>query len=152
MSNFEVGLLINVLLVEDNPGDVRLIKEVFEDAKVMIKLTVVEDGQAALNYLRQNRGFGGESGPLLVILDINLPGKNGLAVLREIKEDKNLLHIPVVVFSSSDDRYAIESGYDLRASAYVVKPGNYEEFVKAVSRIMEFWMDIARIPGTDGLN
>lgn len=152
MRNFEVGGAINVLLVEDNPGDVRLIREVFEDVGVMIRLTVVEDGQAALNYLREKHGFGGASGPILVLLDINLPGKNGLAVLREIKEDKKLLHIPVVILSSSDDRYAIESGYDLRASAYVVKPGNYEDFVKVVSRIKEFWMDIASIPGNDVLN
>ena len=152
MRNFEVGWSINVLLVEDNPGDVRLIREVFDDVGVKMKLTVVEDGQAALIYLRQNHGFGGESGPVLVLLDINLPGKNGLAVLREIKEDKNLLHIPVVILSSSDDRYAIESGYDLRASAYVVKPGSYEEFVKAVSMIKEFWMEVARIPGNDSSN
>jgi CheY-like chemotaxis protein len=143
---------INLLLVEDNPGDVCLIREVFGEASLRHQLSVVTDGEAALDFLGKKGSFSAALQPDLVLLDLNLPKKNGLEVLKEIKRDPQLRHIPVVILSSSDAEKDILAGYDLHANAYITKPGSLDQFIEAVLTIKDFWLEIASLPiETNGL-
>ena len=137
---------VNILLVEDNPGDVRLIREVFGEASLRHHLNVVMDGEAALDFLGKKGSFSGVLKPDLVLLDLNLPKKNGLHVLKEIKCDRLLRRIPVVVLSSSNAEKDILAGYELHANAYITKPGNLDQFVEAILSIKDFWLEIASLP------
>lgn len=139
------GVAIEVLLVEDNPGDVRLTREALKDAKVRNNLSVVADGVEAMEYLRREGVHGQATRPDLILLDLNLPRKGGREVLAEIKEDAGLKHIPVVILTTSQAEQDILASYRLRANAFVTKPVDLEQFLKVVKSIEEFWLEIVKL-------
>ena len=136
---------IEVLLVEDNVGDVRLTREALRDAKVRNNLHVVPDGVEAMAFLRRQGQYAGVSRPDLVLLDLNLPKKGGLEVLEEIKTDAALQHIPVVILTTSQAEQDIVQSYRRRANAYVTKPVDLEQFLKVVGSIEQFWLEIVKL-------
>jgi CheY-like chemotaxis protein len=137
---------IEILLVEDNDGDIRLTQELLKDAKVRNRLAIVKDGEAALAYLRRQGEFERVARPDLVLLDLNLPKKNGQEVLAEIKNDPDLGRIPVVILTTSRAEHDILRSYDLRANCYITKPVDLDQFVAVVRSIEEFWLAIVRLP------
>jgi CheY-like chemotaxis protein len=141
-----IGKPVEILLVEDNKGDVGLIEEVFEEAKIRNNLHVAEDGEEALLYLHGEGKFSGSPRPDIILLDLNLPKKGGREVLREIKEDENLHNIPVIVLTTSDAEKDIIEAYDLQANAYITKPLDFDQFIKVVGSIENFWLDIVKLP------
>jgi two-component system, chemotaxis family, response regulator Rcp1 len=138
---------IEILLVEDNPGDARLTGEVLRDARVSNRLTAVPDGVEALAFLRQQRQYAAAVRPDLVLLDLNLPKKDGREVLTEIKADAALRRIPVVVLTSSQAEDDILRAYDLNANCYVTKPVDLDQFIRVVQSIEDFWLTIVKLPG-----
>ncbi len=141
-----LGKPVEILLVEDNEGDVGLIEEVFEEAKIRNNLHVAEDGEEAILYLHGKGKFSGSPRPDIIILDLNLPNKDGREVLREIKEDSNLKNIPVIVLTTSGAEKDILRSYNLHANAYVTKPLDFDQFIKVVGSIENFWLEIVRLP------
>jgi two-component system, chemotaxis family, response regulator Rcp1 len=137
---------IQILLVEDNPGDVRLTQEILKDAKVANKLHVVKDGVEALAFLRRTGKYAGSPAPDLILLDLNLPKKDGREVLFEIKADESLRRIPVVVLTVSKSEEDILRSYNLHANCYISKPVNLEQFVSVVRSIENFWLTIVKLP------
>lgn len=137
---------IEVLLVEDNPGDVRLTREALREAKVRNHLHVAPDGVAALAFLRREEEHAGAVRPDLILLDLNLPRKSGREVLEEIKADPSLRAIPVVILSSSEAEQDILRAYDLHANCYVTKPVDLDQFITVVKSIEEFWFTIVKLP------
>lgn len=137
---------IEVLLVEDNPGDVRLMREAFWEVDVRHCLHTAADGVEAIDFLRRREGYARAPRPDLIVLDLNLPRKDGREVLAEIKRDVRLRHIPVVVLSSSTSDEDVSGAYDLHANCYVGKPVDFEEFVRVVRSIETFWFNTARLP------
>lgn len=137
-----------VLIVEDNPGDVRLIREAFAEANASIETVVAKDGVEALDYLSQHGTPGAEDRPDLMLLDLNLPRKSGHEVLTTIKADDSLKQIPVVVFSSSAAPKDVVGAYRLRANCYVTKPSDLDELFSAIAQISRFWFVAVRLPGT----
>jgi two-component system, chemotaxis family, response regulator Rcp1 len=136
----------NVLLVEDNPADVRLTQEAFRDGNVNASLSVVKDGVEAMSCLRRLGQYGSAARPDLILLDLNLPRKNGREVLAEIKADDDLKRIPVVVLTTSDSDTDVLNAYNLRANAYVVKPIDMAKFSEALKRIEQFWFSTVELP------
>ncbi len=136
---------IEILLVEDNPGDVRLTREALKDAKVRNNLSVVRDGVEAIAFLMHEGRYHDVPSPDLILLDLNLPRKDGREVLEIIKEDQGLKHIPVVILTTSQAERDILSSYRLRANAYVTKPVDLEQFLKVVKSIEEFWLEIVKL-------
>lgn len=136
---------IEVLLIEDNPGDVRLTREALRDAKVRNNLHVATDGVEALEFLRQEGRYAGAPLPDLILLDLNLPKKGGREVLEEIKRDETFGHIPVVILTSSQAERDIVESYRLRANAYVTKPVDLEQFLTVVRSIEQFWLEIVKL-------
>ena len=141
-----IGKPIEILLVEDNPGDARLVKEALKDVKVLNNLRVAKDGVEALDFLHQGRNHTGAPRPDLILLDLNLPKKNGREVLKEIKADKNLKRIPVVVLTTSKAEEDILRSYDLQANCYITKPVDLDEFIKVIKSIKDFWFTIVKLP------
>ena len=137
---------IEILLVEDNPADVRLTMETIKDYKVKNRLEVVGNGLDALDFLRRKGEFAHKARPDLILLDLNLPGKDGREVLAEIKGDPDLCRIPVVVLTSSVAEQDILNAYDLHVNCYVTKPVGLTEFVKVVKSIEDFWLTIVKLP------
>jgi two-component system, chemotaxis family, response regulator Rcp1 len=137
---------INILLVEDNPGDARLAVEALKDSKVHNKLYHVEDGVEAMRFLRRQAENGYVSPPDLVLLDLNLPKKDGREVLAEIKEDPELRLVPVVVLTTSAAERDLLKSYDLHANAYIVKPIDLNQFIEVVQAIENFWFSIVKLP------
>jgi chemotaxis family two-component system response regulator Rcp1 len=137
---------VQMLLVEDNPGDVRLTKETLKDAKLMVNLHVVGDGVEAMAFLRQEGKHASAPRPDLVLLDLNLPKKDGREVLAEIKQDPDLRRIPVVVLTISSAEEDILKSYNLHANAYVNKPLNLEQFAKITRAIEDFWFTVVKLP------
>jgi len=137
---------IEILLVEDNVGDVRLTKEALNDCKMHIKLTVMPDGETAMRYLRREGQYAEATKPDLILLDLNLPGKNGREVLADIKSHEDLHRIPVVVLTSSQAEQDILQSYDLNANCYVCKPVDLDQFIKVVKSIEDFWLTIVKLP------
>ena len=137
---------IEILLAEDNPGDARLTVEVFKDAKVKNKITVVEDGIEALAYLRHEGPYANAVLPDLILLDLNMPKKDGRKVLSEIKADEKLRRIPVLVFTVSRAERDILEAYNLQASAFITKPIDLDEFMTVVRSLEEFWLTIVKLP------
>ncbi len=133
---------ITILLVEDNPGDSRLIKEVFKDGKVANSLIIAKDGVEALSILREPSS----ELPDLILLDLNLPRKKGLDVLDEVKSDPNLKRIPVIVLTTSNDEKDILKSYDLHASAYLTKPVDLNEFITVIRNLENFWLTLVKYP------
>jgi CheY-like chemotaxis protein len=141
------GRPIEILLVEDNPGDVRLTQEAMKDAKVRNHLHVAADGVEAMAFLRREGRHASAPRPDLVLLDLNLPKKDGLEVLEEIKGDDELRSIPVVILTSSPAEQDVLRSYRLRANAFVTKPVELERFLEVVRSIESFWLEIVRLPG-----
>ena len=139
--------VIEVLLVEDDPGDVVLIREAFEHNKVYNALHVVSDGVEALDFLYRRNGHEGAPRPDLVLLDLNLPRKDGREVLEEVKADSSLRTIPIVVLTTSEAEEDILRSYDLHANAYVTKPVDFNRFIEVVRQIDEFFVTVVKLPG-----
>ena len=137
---------IEILLAEDSPGDARLTIEGFKDAKVKNNITVVEDGMEALAYLRHEGPYANAALPDLILLDLNMPKKDGREVLAEIKADEELRRIPVLVFTISNAEKDILEAYDLQASAFITKPIDLDEFITVVRSLEEFWLTIVKLP------
>ncbi|WP_214109037.1 response regulator [Acrocarpospora catenulata] len=138
---------IDVLLVEDDPGDVLLTQEAFEHNKVRNKLHVVNDGEQALEFLRREGDYAGVPRPDLILLDLNLPRKDGREVLEEIKDDPELRAIPVVVLTTSEAEEDILRSYRLHANAYVSKPVDFDQFIRVVRQIDDFFVTVVKLPG-----
>lgn len=138
---------VEILLVEDNSADVRLTREALKEAKVSNNLAVVDDGEKAMAYLRRENGYEDASVPDLILLDLNLPRKDGREVLADIKADPRLRQIPVVVLTTSAAEEDILRSYDLHANCYVTKPVQFEQFVTIVKSIEDFWLTIVTLPG-----
>jgi two-component system, chemotaxis family, response regulator Rcp1 len=137
---------IEILLVEDNPGDVRLTREALRDAKVQNILHIASDGMEAISFLRRQGKHDNAPRPDLILLDLNLPKKGGREVLEEIKLDPSLKTIPVVILTSSSAEEDILRSYELHANCYVTKPVGLEQFMKIVSTIDNFWLAIVKLP------
>jgi CheY-like chemotaxis protein len=137
---------IEVLLVEDDPGDVLMTKEAFEEHKIGNKLNVVSDGVEALAYLRQEPPYTDAVRPDLILLDLNLPRRDGREVLQEIKCDESLRQIPVVVLTTSQLDEDILRSYQLHANAYVTKPVDFEQFITVVRQIDDFFVSVVKLP------
>jgi CheY-like chemotaxis protein len=140
------GKPIEILLIEDNPGDVRLTKEVLKEGKVRNNLQVVGDGVEAMAYLRRESNFAMAPRPDLILLDLNLPKKDGREVLQEIKADQQLKRIPVVVLTTSDADEDILKSYDLCANCYITKPVDLDQFIRVIRSIETFWLTIVTLP------
>ena len=137
---------IEVLLVEDDPGDVLLIQEAFEDNKVRNRLHCVSDGVDALRFLRREDEFAGAPRPDLILLDLNQPRKDGREVLAEVKTDESLQQIPVVVLTTSKREEDVLRSYKLHANAYVTKPVDFDRFIEVVRQIDEFFVTVVKLP------
>jgi CheY-like chemotaxis protein len=146
MNNARLGRPINILLVEDNPGDVRLTLEAFKDGKIYNNMSVVEDGVEAMAFLRQQGKYTDEIRPDLILLDLNLPKKDGREVLAEIKQDSKLKSIPVVVLTTSEAESDIARTYELHANCYITKPVDLEQFISVIKFIDYFWLTIVKLP------
>ena len=137
---------VEILLVEDNPGDIRLTKEAMKEAKIINNLNVVEDGVEALAFLRKKGKFKDVIRPDLILLDLNLPKKNGREVLAEIKQDINLKQIPVVILTVSKAEEDILKTYELHANCFITKPVDMDQFIKVVKSLENFWFSIVKLP------
>lgn len=137
---------IDILVVEDSKGDIGLIEEVFEDAKIMNNLHIAEDGEEAIAFLRGEGQFSGAPRPDIILLDLNLPKKDGREVLEEVKGDKELRNIPIVVLTTSKAEEDILRSYNLHANAYITKPVDFDQFIKVVKSIENFWLEIVKLP------
>ena len=146
MNNEEISKNIEILLVEDNPADIRLAQEAFKDAKVHNILYTVGDGVEAMAFLRRQGKYADVARPDLILLDLNLPKKDGREVLAEIKTDEHLKLIPVVILTVSKDEEDILKTYNLHANCYITKPIDFEQFMKVVKGIEEFWLTIVKLP------
>ena len=138
--------IIDILLIEDSSTDVLMIREALSEAKLLNKIHVAEDGVEALDFLHKRGKFASSPRPNLILLDLNLPRKNGREVLAEIKTDKDLKRIPVVVLTTSSTKEDILRSYDLHVNCYVVKPVEFDSFVKAVQSIQHFWSSTVSLP------
>jgi chemotaxis family two-component system response regulator Rcp1 len=142
----EIREIVRILLVEDNPGDVRLTQEALKEAKFRNTLQVVGDGVEALAYLRRQGKHRDATRPNLVMLDLNMPRMDGRELLAAIKEDRELMRIPVVVLTSSEAESDIARAYDLHANCYITKPVGIDNFLEVVKSIEEFWVEIVKLP------
>ena len=138
---------IEILLVEDNPGDARLTLEAMREAKLQNRMHVVEDGVEAMEFLRREGRFGDAPRPDLILLDLNLPKKDGREVLAEVKSDPDLKRIPVVVLTTSQAEEDVVRAYNLHANCYVTKPVDLAQFMKIVAQIDAFWVKVVTLPG-----
>ncbi|HEY8974566.1 MAG TPA: response regulator [Burkholderiaceae bacterium] len=137
---------IDILMVEDDPGDVRLTREALKGSKLLHSLNVVEDGVAALDYLRRNAPYQDAVRPDLVLLDLNLPRKDGREVLAAMKQDDALRAIPVVILTTSQAEEDVLRAYNLNANCYVTKPVDFDQFMRIVRTIEEFWLNVVTLP------
>ena len=138
--------IFNILLVEDNPADVRLAQEALAHSKLLHEINVVEDGLEALAFLRNEPPFEAASRPDLILLDLNMPKKDGRQVLAEIKADPALLRIPVVVLTSSQAEKDVLETYDLHANGYIIKPVDIDQFFAIIKRVEQFWVSVVMLP------
>ncbi|MBP6470501.1 MAG: response regulator [Chloroflexi bacterium] len=138
--------LTNILLVEDNPADIRLTQEAFKETKQNIILHVVRDGTEALAFLRQTGRFTAVPRPDMILLDLNLPKKDGRQVLEEIKKTPDIKRIPIVILTNSKAAEDIRQTYDHHANSYITKPANLDEFIAVIKQIEQFWLSIVQLP------
>jgi chemotaxis family two-component system response regulator Rcp1 len=146
MSADEIGRPVEILLVEDNPGDVRLTREALREGKVRNEMHTVKDGVEAMAFLRREGKYAHASRPDLILLDLNLPKKDGREVLAEIKQDPDLKRIPVVVLTTSRTEQDILKSYDLHANCYITKPVDLEQFIQVVRTVEDFWVAVVKLP------
>ena len=137
---------LEILLVEDNKGDIGLITEFFIDSKIRTNIHIAEDGEEAISFLYGKDKFLGSPLPDIIILDWNLPKKDGSEVLREIKENNNLKSIPVIILTTSSAEKDMVRAYDLHANAYIVKPLDFDEFMTVIGSIQDFWFKAVTLP------
>ena len=137
---------VNILLVEDNPGDVRLTKEALKESNMLNALHVVVDGVEALAFLHREGDYADAPRPDLILLDLNMPRKDGREVLAEIKADEDLARIPVVILTTSQAEEDVVRSYDLHANCYITKPVDLEQFIKVVTMIEGFWLSMVKLP------
>jgi two-component system, chemotaxis family, response regulator Rcp1 len=142
--------LVEILLVEDSPGDARLTKEALRGSKVINTLHHVQDGVEAMAFLRQQGVYANAPSPNLILLDLNLPRKNGLEVLAELKADARLRHIPVVILTISKSEEDIVKAYDRNANCFITKPIDFQQFMKVIKSIEQFWLAIVKLPPKEG--
>jgi chemotaxis family two-component system response regulator Rcp1 len=138
---------IDILLVEDNPGDIRLTQEAFKDGKINNKLNVVMDGEEALLYLKKTGQYAEATTPDIILLDLNLPKKDGREVLAEIKDDPNIKCIPVIILTTSAAQSDILNTYSNHANCYIMKPVDFNQFITVIRTIEDFWLSIVKLPG-----
>ena len=141
----DIGKLVDILLIEDNPGDVRMTQEVLKESKILNKMYVVGDGVEAMAFLRREGKYADAPRPDLILLDLNLPRKDGHEVLAEVKSDDDLKRIPVVVLTISEAEDDILKSYDLHGNCYITKPIDFREFIKVVKSIEDFWLTIVKL-------
>jgi CheY-like chemotaxis protein len=141
-----MGKPVEILLVEDNPGDVRLTREALQESKLYNNLHVVMDGEAAMDFVRQRGEYADMPRPDLVLLELNLPKKDGREVLEDIKADEELQSIPVVILTTSEADEDIVNTYELHANAYITKPVGMEKFIDVVKSVKDFWFTIVKLP------
>jgi CheY-like chemotaxis protein len=146
MSAATFGRPVEILLVEDNPGDVGLTRETLKDSKLLNHMSVVDDGVEAMAFLRLEGKYAKATRPDLILLDLNLPKKDGREVLTEIKTDEQLRRIPVVILTTSSAEQDILEMYDLHANCFITKPVNLDQFTAVVKAIEEFWFTIVKLP------
>lgn len=146
MNGNQAGRPVKILLVEDNPADIRLTKEALVEGKIRNELHVADNGEMALEYLRRKGSYAKASRPDLILLDLNLPRKNGQEVLAEIKEDLQLKRIPVVILTTSSAEKDVLSTYNLHANCYITKPVDLNQFMEVVKTIEDFWLTIVKLP------
>lgn len=146
MMNDFSAKVIDILLVEDNPGDVRLAQEALKESKVRNRLYVVEDGVEAMAFLRQKDKYAEAPRPDLILLDLNLPRKSGREVLEEVKDDEDLRRIPVVVLTVSRAEEDVLECYDHHANCYITKPLDFNQFMEVTKSIDDFWLAIVKLP------
>ncbi len=146
MNVIQTGKLVDILLVEDNPGDVRLTREALKEAKVANELSVVSNGEEALLYLRRQGNFSAAPRPDMILLDLNLPRMDGREVLAEIKADQNLKRIPVVILTTSSAEKDVLATYNFHANCYITKPVDLEKFLEVVKAVEYFWLTIVALP------
>lgn len=137
---------INILLIEDNPGDVRLTQEAFKEGKVSTQLDVVMDGVEAIKFLRKQDQYSTANTPDLILLDLNLPKRDGREVLAEIKADQDLKRIPIVILTTSNAETDILKSYNLHVNCYINKPVDFDKFFDIIQKIEEFWLKTAVLP------
>ncbi len=137
---------IHILLVEDNAGDIRLTQEAFQEAKISNDISVVFNGEEAIDFLNRRAGYALAPRPDIILLDLNLPKKDGREVLREIKADPNFRRIPVVVLTTSQAEEDIMGVYDNYANCYIRKPVDFEKFLEVVRKIEDFWLSVVKLP------
>ena len=141
---------VRILLVEDNPGDARLAVEALKDSKVRNDLHHVKDGVEAMAFLRREEPYADAPTPDLILLDLNMPRKDGREVLAEMKDDPETRHVPVVVLTTSAAERDLVKTYDLHANAYVVKPLDLDQFIEVVQAIENFWFTVVKLPQVNG--
>lgn len=141
---------MEILLVEDNPGDVRLTVEALKEGKIRNNLHVAVDGVEALAFLRQEGTHAGAPRPDIILLDLNLPRKNGREVLEEIKATPELMQIPVVVLTTSEAEQDVAKAYTLHANCYISKPVDLDQFIRVIRSIEDFWLTVVKLPGSAG--
>ena len=146
MVDWERNKLVEILLVEDNPGDVRLILEAFKEGDGNINIHLTKDGVDAMAFLRREGEYNYVTRPDLILLDLNLPKKDGKEVLAEIKSDENLKYIPVLVLTTSKAETDIAQAYHMHANCYITKPANLDQFTKMIRHIEDFWLSTATLP------
>ncbi len=137
---------VNILLIEDNPGDVRLAQEAFKEGNIHVNLDVAMDGLEAINFLRKNEPYQNAATPDLVLLDLNLPKKDGREVLSDIKGDPKLRSIPVVILTTSNAEQDILNSYNLHVNCYINKPVDFDRFFDIIQKIEDFWLQTAILP------
>ncbi len=137
---------INILLIEDNPGDVRLTQEAFKEGNLNVNLEIAIDGVEALNFLHKEKGFENAVRPDLILLDLNLPKRDGREVLAEIKVHDDLKKIPVVILTTSDAEQDVLKSYNLHANCYINKPVDFDKFFKVIRQIEQFWLEMVILP------
>lgn len=140
------GKPIEILLAEDSPGDVRLTQEAFKRGRVLNNMNIVSDGEDAMAFLHQEGKYANTPRPDIILLDLNMPRKDGREVLAEIKADNNLKYIPVVILTTSKSEEDVLRSYSNHANCYITKPINIDEFFKIVNSIEDFWFNIVRLP------
>lgn len=146
MTNLQDSRIIEILLVEDNPGDIRLTQEAFKHSKVANNISIVRDGEEAIAFLRKEKNFKDAITPDIIFLDLNLPKLDGREVLEIIKNDNKLRMIPVVILTSSDAERDVLQTYNLHANCYVVKPVDFDKFISVVQSINNFWLTVVKFP------
>ncbi len=146
MLHSEFNKPIEIMVIEDNPGDIRLIEEVFKDAQIKNNMQVAPNGEIAIEILRKEGEYLKATRPDLILLDLNLPKKDGRELLKEIKKDENLKCIPVIILTTSTSQEDIIETYKNNANCYITKPFDFDQFIKVISTIEEFWLNIVKLP------